>query len=82
MLEELYISEYFHQREILYPAVGVDNRDTFWLIFLRLFASVKDLHISKQFAFDVVRVLQQLIRDRKKEVFPALRNLFLQDDEP
>jgi hypothetical protein len=82
MLEELYIYEYFHRREVLYLAVGDDNWNTLWLDFLRLFSSVKDLYISKQFAFDVVRAMQELIGDRTTEVLPALRNLFLEDEGP
>jgi hypothetical protein len=81
-LEELYISEYFHSRVVMYGDVGVDNWNTLWLDFLRPFDSVKSLYICKQFAFDVVRALQKLTGDKTTEVLPALKNILLEDDQP
>ena len=82
MLEELYISEYFHFTVVQYGDIGDDNWNTLWLDFLRPFASIKNLYISKQFAFDVVRALQELIGDRTTEALPALKNIFLEDNQP
>jgi hypothetical protein len=72
-LEGLYISA---RREVLYDN---DNWNTLWLDFLRPFASVKDLYISKRFSYNIVRALQELTGDRTTEVLPALKNLFLED---
>jgi hypothetical protein len=89
-LEGLYISA---RREVLYDN---DNWNTLWLDFLRPFASVKDLYISKRFSYNVVRALQELTGDRTTEVLPALKifswrislfkkvfsSLFLHDSSP
>jgi len=55
---------------------------TQWQEFLSLFTSLKDLHLSKDMALHVIRLLNELGREREKVVLPALQGLFVEKLQP
>ena len=50
-----------------------------WLEPFRPFVGVKNLYFSKEVALCIAQALQDLVRGRALEVFPALQNVFLKD---
>ena len=55
-----------------------DVENSQWLEFLQLFAAVKDLYISQEFAPRIAPALQELVGERVTEALPALQTLFLE----
>jgi hypothetical protein len=58
---------------------GRDIENTQWLELLHLFAAVKNLYLTGNFAQRIASVLQDLVGKRVTEVLPALQNIFLQE---
>ena len=52
--------------------------DALWLELLYPFTAAKNLYITEEFAQRIVPALQQLVGARMTQVFPALRNIFLE----
>jgi hypothetical protein len=59
-----------------------DMENAQWLETLYPFASVKDLHLSKELGLNVAPALRELTRETVTGVLPALRNLFLEGFQP
>ena len=59
-----------------------DIESSQWLDVLRPFASVKYLHISREFVPLIMPTLQVLAREGVTEVLPALQKLFLEEPLP
>ena len=78
MLEDLYFHENFPWR-LGFEEPGwkdsIENRQ--WLELLRPFIAVKNLYLSKNFAFRIAPALQELVEGRATDVLPALQNVFL-----
>ena len=74
MLEDLYISKHRYWQG--------DIENALWLELLRPFATVKSLHLSKEFAPLIVPSLQELVGGRTREVLPVLKDIFLEELEP
>jgi hypothetical protein len=49
---------------------------------LLMFATVKNLYLSKEFAPRILPALQELIGGRTTEVPPTLQNIFLEELQP
>jgi hypothetical protein len=64
------------------PWTWNDHYNTEWLDLLRPFAAVKNLYLFNLFSTRLELVLQELTGERTTEVFPALRNVFLEDFLP
>ena len=73
-LEDLYI----FRAPIIEPCWQDDIENTLWLELLHPFATVKNLHLSKEFAPLVVPALQEIVGGRTTEVLPSLQNIFLE----
>ena len=77
-LEDLYIMEGPKGRP--WPQDWKDITDyAQWLELLHSFTAVKNLYLSKELAPCVVSALQDLVGSRTTEVFPSLRNMFLEE---
>jgi hypothetical protein len=77
-VENLYI-------ENQYPRPGWNNdaiQNLVWLEFLLPFTAVKDLYLSKEFAPGIAAALQEVVGGRITEVFPIIRNIFVEGLEP
>ena len=60
-----------------------DNvESTLWLDLLLPFTTVKNLYLCEVFARRIVPALEELVEDRRTEVLPALKNIFLEGLEP
>jgi hypothetical protein len=77
-MENLYI----HEGQHLPPNWTDDIENTEWLDLLLSFTAVKNLYLSKQFLPHIARTLQELTGGRTTEVFPALKNVFLEGFQP
>jgi hypothetical protein len=55
--------------------------DALWLTLLHPFTTVKNIHLSKEFAPRILPALQELVGARTTEVLPILQNIFLEDLE-
>jgi hypothetical protein len=76
--EDFYL--YLYQPSFSAPHGQEDNiENTVWLELLRPFTTVKNLHLSKEFAPDIMAALQELVEGRTAEVLPALQNIFLEE---
>jgi hypothetical protein len=76
-VERLYIFELVSSR---YWQDDIESSQ--WLDLLRPFASVKHLHISREFVPHITPTLQVLVREGATEVLPALQTLFLEEPLP
>jgi len=77
-MENLHICDDEYSR----PLWQDDIENSQWLELLRPFTAVKNLHLSRDFAPRIVPALQGLVKERMSEVLPALRHLYLEDDQP
>ena len=73
-MENLYIME--HLSPQLYWKDDTEAAE--WLDLLYSFTDVRNLYLSRPFAPRIAPALQELTGQRATEVFPALKNLFLQ----
>ena len=78
-LEDLYIYERLYAGQ---PGWQDNIENTLWIDLLHRFTTVKNLHLSKEFAPHIVPALQELIEGRMTEVLPTLQNIFLEEIEP
>jgi hypothetical protein len=53
-----------------------------WLELFRPFTAVKNLYLSENVERYIAFVLEDLVGDRTTEVFPILRNIFLEKLQP
>jgi F-box-like len=56
--------------------------DELWLELLYPFTAARNLYITEEFAQRIVPVLQEVVGARTTQVFPALRNIFLEGLQP
>ena len=77
-VEDLYIEHRFWR--VAWKTDAIEN--TLWLQVLRLFTAVKDLYLSRDVAPAIAAALQELVGARITEVFPTLRNIFVEGLEP
>lgn len=73
-LESLHIVTYLDLQQSRWDRV--ENAQ--WLELLRPFVAVKNLHLSKEVALRIAPALQELVGKSETEVFPTLRNVFLE----
>ena len=72
MVEDVYI-EHRYSRPVWKNDV---TENTLWLQLLLSFTAVKNLYLSKEFVPGIVVALQELVGDRRTEVFSSLQNIF------
>jgi hypothetical protein len=77
-LEHLYICDNKHLRPLWQD--NIENNQ--WLELFRPFTAVKNLHLSREFTPRIVPALQELVRERMREVLPALQCLCLEEIYP
>ena len=77
MLEDLYIYDEPYSQ----PDWKDDIESGLWLQLFHPFTTVKNLCLSEKFALRIGPALQELVEGRTTEVFPALKNTFLEGFE-
>jgi len=75
-LEHLFIYDNKYSR----PLWQDDIENSQWLELLQPFIAVNNLHLSREFTPRIVPALQELVKERKTEVLPALQYLCLEED--
>jgi hypothetical protein len=77
-LKDLYVFEDRTYR----PGQQESVENDLWLDLSSSFVAVKNLYLSEEFVPHIAPALEELVGIRTKEVFPTLRNIFLEGFQP